>query len=263
MSDDSYRYTAAFYDHTVPYKYRPDVPFYVELAQAAAGPVLELGCGTGRILLPVARAVQQPVTGLDLSAPMLDVLREQLTKEPDAVQQRVTVVQRDMSDFHLGETFALITVPFRAFQHLITVEEQLAALACVREHLAPGGLFVLDLFNPSLPYLADENRFEEFGEEPEFTMPDGRRVLRRTRIAARDYFRQVQDAELIYYVTHPDGRQERIVHAFPMRYLFRYEAEHLLARAGFAVDAVYADYARTPYGEGAYPGELIFAARHA
>jgi hypothetical protein len=90
-------------------------------------------------------------------------------------------------------------------------------------------------------------------------MPDGRRVVRRFRNARRDWLVQVQDVELIYYVTHPDGRQERLVHAFPMRYLFRYEAEHLLARCGFRIEALYADYDRRPYGT-TYPGELIFVA---
>jgi hypothetical protein len=84
-------------------------------------------------------------------------------------------------------------------------------------------------------------------------------VTRHARVAARDYFNQVQDVELIYYVVHPDDRQERLVHAFPMRYLFRFEAEHLLARCGFAVEAIYGDYDRSPYGS-KYPGELIFVA---
>ena len=60
-------------------------------------------------------------------------------------------------------------------------------------------------------------------------------------------------------MTHPDGRTERLVHSFPMRYLFRFEAEHLLARCGFEVEALYADYDRSPYGS-KYPGELIFVA---
>ena len=119
---------------------------------------------------------------------------------------------------------------------------------------------ILDLFNPSLPALIRDNVGQEFGDEPEFTTPDGRRVLRRDRIVARDYANQIIQVELIYYVTHPDGREERLVHAFPMRYLFRFEAEHLLARSGFAVEEVYADYDKSPYGS-KYPGELIFVAR--
>jgi hypothetical protein len=84
--------------------------------------------------------------------------------------------------------------------------------------------------------------------------------VRKSRIAARDYFNQVNQTELIYYVTHPDGRTERLVHAFPMRYLFRYETEHLLVRAGFEVEHLYAGYDKSPYGS-TYPGELIFVAK--
>ena len=76
----------------------------------------------------------------------------------------------------------------------------------------------------------------------------------------RDLFKQINHVELIYYVTHPGGREERLVHAFPMRYLFRFEAEHLLARSGFAVLHVYADFEKNPYGS-LYPGELIMIAQ--
>jgi hypothetical protein len=103
---------------------------------------------------------------------------------------------------------------------------------------------------------------EEVGEEPEFVTPDGRKVIRRHRIVARDLHHQINQVELIYYVTHPDGTQERLVHAFPMRYLFRFEAEHLLVRCGFEVEAVYADFDKSPYGS-KYPGELIFVAKRA
>ncbi len=77
---------------------------------------------------------------------------------------------------------------------------------------------------------------------------------------SRDRFNQINYVELIYYVTYPDGREERLVHAFPMRYLFRFEAEHLLARCGFEVEQVYADFDKSPYGA-KYPGELIFVAK--
>jgi hypothetical protein len=100
----------------------------------------------------------------------------------------------------------------------------------------------------------------EFGEEEPFEMPDGRRVRRTHVVTERDLHEQVMRAELIYYVTHPDGSQERLVHAFPMRWLYRFEAQHLLARCGFEVEALYADYEKRPYGA-VYPGELIFLAR--
>jgi hypothetical protein len=167
-----------------------------------------------------------------------------------------------MRDFDLGERFALVTVPFRAFQHLISVEDQISCLMSIRRHLTNDGRMILDLFNPALPYLVDDSKTVESGDEPSFDTPDGRTVLRRFRLAGRDLFHQVNDVEMIYYVTQPDGNEERLVHRFPMRYLFRYEAEHLLARCGFIVDALYADYGRRPYGS-SYPGELIFVARKA
>jgi hypothetical protein len=152
-----------------------------------------------------------------------------------------------------------VTLPFRPFQHLTTVEDQLACLGCIRRHLAEDGKMILDIFNPKLESLVQLNFGQELSEEPEFTMPDGRKVIRRHKVASRDVPNQINYVELIYYVTYPDGRQERLVQAFPMRYMFRYEAEHLLARAGFAVEHLYADYDKSPFGS-KYPGELIFVA---
>jgi SAM-dependent methyltransferase len=256
---DEYAFVAELYDYVVPYRERQDVASYVEAAREFGGPVLEIGCGTGRVLIPTARA-GVPIVGLDLSPRMLDICRERLDQEPEEVRSRARLVQADMRDFDLGRTFQLVTTPFRPFQHLTTVEDQLACLRCIYHHLVGGGRLILDLFNPSLEMLVADNLGQELGDEPEFTMPDGRRVVRRNRIVARDLFNQVNQAELIYYVTHPDGRTERLVHAFAMRYLFRFEAEHLLARSGFELEHVYADFDKNPYGS-RYPGELILVAK--
>ncbi len=255
--DDS-PFIAECYDSVVPYRDRQDVSFFVEMAQRSGGPVLELGCGTGRVLIPTARSGIE-IVGLDASPLMLSVCREKLSSEPNDVQSRVRLVQGDMRDFGLSQKFSLVTIPFRPFQHLLTVEDQMSCLQNIRKHLTPGGKLVLDIFNPSLVLLADEQYLQEHGEEPEFTTADGRKVVRRARIIWRDYFNQVTHNELIYYVKHPDAREERFVHQFPMRYLFKFEAEHLLARCNFAVEAVYADYDRSPYGS-KYPGELIVVA---
>lgn len=256
---EEYDFIAELYDHVVPYRSRPDVGFFVEAALAAGSPVLEVGCGTGRVLIPTARAGVEAV-GLDLSSHMLAVCRERLAAEPEPVRSRARLVQADMRRFELGQKFTLATIPFRPFQHLLTVDDQLSCLASIRAHLVDGGLLILDLFNPSLDMLASPADGKEGGDEPEFTTPDGRRVVRKHRAVATDRFSQVNDYELIYYVSHPDGRQERLVQAFPLRYLFRFEAEHLLARAGFEVEHLYADFDKQPYGS-AYPGELLFVAR--
>lgn len=254
-----YDFVAQFYDHVVPYRTRQDVEFFVELARQCRGPILEVGCGTGRVLIPIARAGID-IVGLDLSDAMLSICRDKLSGEPAAVQARVQLVKADMRNFSLGRQFALATIPFRPFQHLTTVGDQLSCLRSIRRHLADGGKLILDLFNPDVRVLGNEDRATEFGDEPEFVMPDGRRVVRKHRNAAWDLYNQIADCELIYYVTHPDGRKERFVHQFQMRYLFRFEAEHLLFRCGFDVETVYAGYDKTPYGT-RYPGELIFVAR--
>jgi SAM-dependent methyltransferase len=256
---DEYAMVADLYDHVGVYRERPDVAFFVEAAREAGSPVLELGCGTGRVLIPTARAGID-IIGLDMSPSMLGECRRRLLDEPAATQARVQLVQGDMRQFDLERKFTLVTLPFRPFQHLVTVEEQLSCLAGISRHLAPGGTLILDLFNPSLDALANRPVGQEVAEGPDFSMPDGRRVSRSHRIVSHDRAAQVNEVELIYDVLHPDARRERLVHAFRMRYLFRFEAEHLLGRAGFEVVHLYSGYDRSPYGMN-YPGELIFVAR--
>jgi len=254
-----YAATAELYDQVTPYASRPDVVFFVEMAKESGGPVLELGSGTGRVLIPIARE-GVAITGLDLSTDMLRVCREKLEKEPEEVRSRVLLVEGDMRAFELPEKFKLVTMPFRPFQYLVTVDDQLACLDCIHRHLAEEGRVIVDVFNPKLEALVADNLGVEMTPEPEFSMPDGRKIIRKHKIVSRDWVKQVQQIELIYYVTYPDGKQERLVHAFSMRYFFRYEMEHLLARAGFEVEELYSDYDRSSYGA-KYPGELIFVAR--
>ena len=117
-------FVAQIYDQVIPYRDRPDVDFFVNAAIESGGPVLEVGCGTGRILIPTARAGIS-ITGLDLSDHMLDVCRADLKEEAREIQERVDLVQGDMRDFILDQKFALITTPFRPFQHMITTVDQI------------------------------------------------------------------------------------------------------------------------------------------
>ena len=148
MMDDSggyteFPFTAEFYDYVEPYLTRSDVPFFVEKATASGGEVLELGCGTGRVLIPIARAGVS-ITGLDLSISMLEVCRNKLRSEPDEIQQNANILQGDMRSFDLHRQFALVIIPFRPFQHLLRVEDQLACLHSVHHHLTPDGRFIFD-----------------------------------------------------------------------------------------------------------------------
>lgn len=253
MAEEFYNGFAEYYHNHLMAEGRDDIRFYTELARSNGGSILEIGCGTGRTLIPCAEAGSE-ITGLDLSEDMLSFCRRIIkTKSPD-VRNRIKLVQADMTSFDLGRKFDLITTPFRPFQHLATVEEQLSCLSSIHDHLAPGGTFVLDIFDPDLEILANTDRALEFGEEPPFVFSDGREVSVTYRNPSADSVTQVVHCEMIFSVKHPDGRQERLIQEFIMRYTFRWEAEHLLHRSGFKVKSVLGGYNSEPVGA----GELIF-----
>jgi len=243
------------YDSVPLYAARKDIAFYVEEA-ASPGPVLELGCGTGRILLPIARA-GRTITGLDSSAQMLARCRERVAAEP-ALQSRVTLHHQDMQGFDLGATFPLIIAPFRVVQHLTRVEEQLGFLAAVRRHLAPRGRLVFDVFNPNFAALLGADGAEH-EDTPEQRLPDGRTLRRTARVKRVRWADQVSEVELIYYVApRPGAPPERFVQGFDMRWYLPVELGHLLARAGFRISAMYGDFTRTPLVDGA-PEQVVCA----
>jgi SAM-dependent methyltransferase len=252
------RLAAQCYDHF--YGGRPDVPFHVGLAAEVAGPVLELGCGTGRVLVPVARETGLPVVGVDLDGHALDVLRAKLDREDATVRAAVDVVEGDLRTVALGSRFDLVTFPFRSFQELLTPEDRLAGLRTARRHLRDGGILLVDNFNPDVRRLADERALEWSPMSPPFVLPGGQVVRRADRTVERDLSQQTQLCEMLLEVEHVDGATERVPVRYRMSYQFRYEIEYLLALAGFEVERVYGDYDGGPFGA-VYPGELIVQAR--
>ena len=254
---DSTSAVAELYDAVPLYANRADIEFYVAEARAAAGLVLELGCGTGRVLIPAARAGAE-ITGLDLSEKMLERCRTKLAAEPVGVIERVGLVHSSMVNFSLGREFSLIIIPFRPFQHLIEVSDQIECLDAVRRHLSPGGRLIVDFFQVNPAAMHDTSWQQEKEDTPETLLPDGRRIRRTFRIAEFHRERQVNDVEMFWYVKHPDDRKERITWRTPLRYFFRYEVEHLLARAGLRMSALYGDFDRSSLA-GDSP-EMIFVA---
>lgn len=229
--------TARYYDaaYATLSSLGPDVAFYRELARAAGGPVLELGCGTGRVLLEIAGDGVE-CTGLDASAEMLAALRARAAVP-------LELVHADMRDFDLpGRRFALIFSAFRAFQHLLTVEDQLRCLARVRAHLRPGGRLAFDVFDPRPERTALDEEPE--AEDLRFAL-GGDEVVRLARVR-RD--RAHQTLHVVFrYERRRDGRvlgSDGV--AFRMRWFHRYELEHLLARAGFAEVEIFGDFDRSP-----------------
>jgi SAM-dependent methyltransferase len=233
-----------------------DIAFYRDTARQYGDPILELGCGTGRITMALAEDGRR-ITGLDLSERMLERAIQKRAAMRREARERVHLMQGDMTKFDLGEKFRLIIIPFRPFQHLLEVRQQVDCLGCVRKHLAPKGHLVLDVFQTDAERMHDPVHQRET-QIAEYRARDGRQVRISERVAAFHRAAQINDVEMIYSVTHRDGRNERMVFAWPLRYFFRYEVEHLLARCGFSVTAEYGDFDRTAIRDDS--PEMIFVA---
>ena len=150
---DSYRVTAKHYDGAYAAKQDlVDLPFYLELAAQSPGPILEIACGTGRVLLPIARKGIE-IHGVDNSLPMLEILKNNLKQEPDHVRRRVTLHEGDMRDFRLSAKFPLVIIPFRPMQHMDTIQDQVSALITAAWHLTETGILGFDVFYPKFERL--------------------------------------------------------------------------------------------------------------
>ena len=253
------RADAAFYD-SYSTGTEGDLPFYVEEARKAGSPVLELGCGTGRILIPAAE-VGLTVTGLDRAPSMLAVARQKVARLDPAIQSRITLVEGDMRIFSLGRRFSLVMVPFRAFLHLLTVEDQRQALGCIRGHLVHGGRLVLNIFDPRLDALVAQRGLLGAAQKKtdEFVHPEtGRRVIMWTTVQY-DLERQIIEEERIFEEVDGEGKMvSRTYNLLTLRFIYRYEMQHLLELCGFEVEALYGDFQRGPFRAG---GEQVWVVR--
>jgi SAM-dependent methyltransferase len=251
-------FIADYYDESPVVQQRvQDVAFYRDAARDFGDPVLELGCGTGRVTMALAEAGKR-VTGVDLSERMLERAVQKRAKLGVESRERVHLVQGDMAKFDLGEKFRLVIIPFRAFQHLLEVQQQVDCLKCVQKHLAPGGHLVLDVFQTDAERMHDPVHHRET-LVAEYKTADGRQVKISERVAAFHRAKQRNDVEMIFSIVHSGGRKERLVFAWTLRYFFRYEIEHLLARCGFRVTGQYGNFDRSALSD--LSPEMIFVAQ--
>jgi SAM-dependent methyltransferase len=247
-----YRHLARYYDLENA-AFTEDLDFWLELAEACSGPILELGCGTGRVLLNLARR-GHAVTGLDNSPEMLARLRAKLEAASGRhLAAPPVLVQAGLEDFDLGQTFGLAIMPFNTFMHLSTPEAQLAALTRIRRHLAPSTTLALDLPNPGEAYAAQEQ-----GLTLERTFADGERTVHQFSSVALDRAAQLAHITWLYDSTGPAGDVQRTIVPLTLRYTFPAEMRLLLERSGLALEHLYGDYDRSPYADGA-PRLLVVA----
>jgi SAM-dependent methyltransferase len=222
--------------------YTDDLPLVAAYAQRTGGPILELGCGTGRLLVPLANAGYE-VTGVDLSPEMLHIARAKVGAA--GVAQRVTLVQGDYTDATLAGACRLALVMMNAFLHLTSQSAQLRALRHWRERLAPGGVLLIDIFNPDVAQLASLDGRIEWDKT--WTDPQTGATVMKLLTRTVDLEEQIIHVNLIYDEIATDGRVRRTLVPFDHRYVWRFEAELLLDKAGFALEEVYGDRSLGPF----------------
>jgi SAM-dependent methyltransferase len=217
-----------------------DVPFWLETGRNAAGPVLDLGCGTGRVLLPLLETGVD-ADGVDLYKPMLEHARAKAAAKGFHPQ----LVVADMRDFAMPRRYARVILAFNTFAHADDIDAQLATLRSCRAHLEPGGAVVLHMSYPGPKYWAE---------------PDGEPVMEIETVRARDGHRfQMWDTRFKDVVGQRQRSEMEIreldAHGHPVasyrlhaaqRWVYRYELELLFRGAGFARWELFGGFAREP-----------------
>ena len=251
---DPYAAHARFYDleHA---DYQEDLAMYAGFAVAAAkAGVLELACGSGRILLPLAASGSR-ATGIDLSPAMLALARQKVTAA--GLARLVRLAQGDMCDFDLGRTFGLVVIGLNSLMHLETQHDQRRALTAAARHVAPGGRLIVDLFNPDVA-LPDQHQEGQLFLHCLKVLPGGAHVL---HFQSPRVERAVQLVHMTNYYDEmqPGGQVKRHLSPFTLRYVSAGELTLLLEAAGLEVEALYGTYELDPY---AADSPRLIAAAH-
>jgi SAM-dependent methyltransferase len=254
MSGSDYELLARYYDLEFA-NYDADFGFYVGFASCGGSPLLEFGCGTGRLLVPLAEAGYE-VTGIDLSPGMLARAHARLAARPD-LEGRVSLVQADARQYAPTERYGMAFWAINSFMHLSTQADQLLALERAREALGEGGLLILDLFQPDPHVLAEADG--RLTHDFTWALPEGGGQVVHTSSRRLDLAQQTLHVTYFYDESNPDGQTRRTVAPFTMRYLHRFEAQLLLERAGFIIEALYGSYDLDEFD--ADSQRMIFVAR--
>ncbi len=239
MSTPIYDAFARVYDlqHST---FADDLPLYLALARSlpAGQPILEIGCGTGRVMRPLAKLGGR-VVGIDESAQMLEIARAHLGPQAE-------LLQADARAVDLGEQFGLVFIALNTFLHNLTAADQLATLRVAQRHLLPGGMLVVDL--PPNDEMACQPDDDEY--QLETTLIDPVAQTRITKSVASLIFWATQEQQLTYKIEEEHAGETRAQQVqFRLRHVFKHEMELLLQAAGFAPPEWFGDYLMHPYAD--------------
>jgi len=261
MGSGIYQTSAKYYDDAYAVKLDlVDLAFYVDLARQIGGPVLEMGCGTGRVLLPIARQGVE-IHGLDNAPAMLNILHERIQTEPEEVRRKITLHAGDIRNYRGSQKYRLVTIPFRPMQHMYTLEDQIAALKTAAFHLDEAGILSFDVFFPKY-HLLDIGIGEETLELewPVKSCP-GRKVRRYFRKDFVDKIDQVFSFTFIFRTYVNETLVSEDTEGIKLSYYAYPQFKALFRLAGLASVEEYGSLNKTPLDEAAK--EMIFLLRRA
>ncbi|MEN8097700.1 MAG: class I SAM-dependent methyltransferase [Chloroflexota bacterium] len=224
--------------------YTQDIDFYCSMAEQSGGSILELGCGTGRTLIPIAQAGHR-IIGLDSSQEMLDLAADKVANLEDA--SKVHLEQGTMTSFSFDESFSLVTVPFNTFLHLPSRNDQIIALKNIHQHLLPDGRVIIDL--PSPTSITDATHDGSMVLERQFELADVGATLLQFSSTRLDMESQLYYVTWIYDWILANGETHRRVIPMTLRYLFPIEASRMFSDAGLELVETYGDFDQSPYDE--------------
>ena len=218
-----------------------DIDLYRNFAELRGGPLLELACGSGRLLLPLARAGYE-ITGVDTSAAMLDLARVAL--EAEGVAARCTLAQQDMCALRLGKKFHMAFIALGSFGHIVTRKAQQQALAAIRAHLTASGTFILDISNEDARYM--ESMGGQMLHQGTWPTDDGSMITHFISPASSHTMHLLDLTH--FYDIHKQGEAVQRTVTQTQLYLFeRNETELLLEQASFSIKDVYGNYDLSQY----------------
>jgi SAM-dependent methyltransferase len=226
-----------------------DVPFYKGKIPSPAAQVLELGCGTGRVLLPLAESCSY-IHGIDLSDAMLAICQTKL-QQAGIPSSKAKVEVGDITNFDLGRRFDLIIAPYRVLQNLETTTQVDGLFRCVRKHLSPAGTCILNVFKPNRA--PEALRREWCTEEESFaweTFVEGTRISCHDRRPRMDPDNLVLYPELIYRRYEGEVLTGEAVLKIAMQCYYPEEFDKIILGHGFRIVDRWGGYEGEPYGEG-------------
>lgn len=231
-----------------------DIPFYLELAQEVEGPLLDVGCGTGRVMFPLARAGYD-VYGIDNEPAMLDRARGLLSQEP-ALKDKLHFVLGDAKTAKMPVKFGLTLVPYNGLMHFLDQESQIAVLENLRGWTRDDGMLVLDLPNAGDVYATEDSDGLIF--ERTFLEPETGHLVMQQSVSSLDRTMQTLQVTWIYDEITADGSLKRTFAPLKLYYYFYSEIRLLLALTGWEIETVYGDLDGSEFEDGA-PRMVVLA----